>query len=52
MKDKSHPTSDNMWINVKGVVDGVDGAPPVVSLAEGERTSVYTDAQHVRIPSQ
>lgn len=40
-----------MGIDVKGVVDGVDGAPPEVPLTEGERTPVH-DARHIRVPSQ
>lgn len=46
------PTRDDMWVDVERVIDGVDGAPPVVPLAEGERASVNADAQHICVPSQ
>lgn len=52
LKDTGHPTGDDMGIDVEGVVDGVDGAPPVVPLAEGERAVIHADARHVRVPSQ
>ena len=48
----SRPTVDNVGIYVKGVIDGVNGSPPVVPLAEGKRTSVFTDAQNICVPSQ
>lgn len=41
-----------MWVDVKRVIDGVDGAPPKVPLTEGERASVNADARHVSVPSQ
>lgn len=50
-KDKSRPTRDNMGVDVKGVVDRVNGAPPVVSLAEVERASIHVVGQHVRVTS-
>lgn len=49
---KDYPTCDNMWVDVKRVIDGVDGAPPKVPLTEGERASVNADARHISVPSQ
>lgn len=41
-----------MWVDVKRVIDGVDGAPPKVPLTEGECASVNADTRHISVPSQ
>lgn len=46
------PTCVDMGVNVKRVVDGVDGASSVICLAEGERTSVDAVGHHVGVTSQ
>lgn len=52
LKGAGQPTGDDAGVDVEGVVDGVDGALPVVPLAEGERAPVHADARHVRVPPQ
>lgn len=47
-----HPTCDNMWVDVEGVIDGVNAALLVVPLAERQRAAVHTDARHVRVAPQ
>ena len=49
---KGFPTGDHVGIDVKRVVDGVDGSLPEVPLAEGQGTPVGADAQHVGVPAQ
>lgn len=50
--DSRPPTCVDMGVNVKRVVDGVYGASSVISLAEGERTSVDAVGHHVGVTSQ
>lgn len=45
-------TCDNPGVDVKCVIDGVDGAFPVVPLTEGERTPIYAHTRHIGVPSQ
>lgn len=45
-------TGDDAWVDVEGVVDGVDAAPPVVPLAEREGAPVHADARHVCVATQ
>lgn len=51
-EEEADPTGDDARVDVERVVDGVNGARPVVPLAEGERASVCADAQHVCVASQ
>lgn len=46
------PTCVDVGVDVKRVVDGVYGASSVISLAEGERTSVDAVGHHVGVTSQ
>ncbi len=45
------PTSDDMRVDVKRVVDRVDGALPVVALAQIEGAVVQSRTSNVRVPA-
>ncbi len=44
-------TSDDMRVDVKRVVDRVDGAIPVVALAQIEGAVVQTRTSNIRVPA-
>lgn len=41
-----------MGVDVKRVVDGVDGSLLIVPLAEGESASIHAYARHIRVAAQ
>ena len=49
---KGVPTCNHTGVNVKRIIDGVDGAIPEVPLAEGECTSFYTNVHHIRVSTK
>lgn len=52
MDKRNAPTCENMWVDVKGVVDRLDAASPEVPLAEGEGAASDADPRHISVTTQ